>query len=51
MAASDMKIIRGRTGRSKAGSKGGKTTAARHGREFYQRIGRIGGSSRGRKEE
>jgi general stress protein YciG len=34
------------TGRSKAGQKGGKTTAQRHGSDFYARIGRKGGKAR-----
>ena len=29
---------------SEAGRRGGETTAATHGREFYQEIGRKGGS-------
>ena len=36
-----------RTGRSAAGRKGGLTTAARRGSEFYREIGRKGGKSRG----
>ena len=38
-----------RTGRSAAGAKGGRATRALHGREFYSRIGRKGGTARGRK--
>ena len=37
------------TGRSAAGRKGGQATKARMGRDFYKRIGRIGGRSRGNK--
>lgn len=37
------------SGRSAAGRKGGITTRQRMGREFFQRIGRIGGKSRGGK--
>jgi hypothetical protein len=37
------------SGRSAAGRKGGITTRERMGREFFQRIGRIGGKSRGGK--
>ncbi len=32
--------------RQKAGQRGGLTTAKRHGKEFYERIGRKGGQSR-----
>lgn len=39
-----------RSGRSKAGQKGGRTTAERHRDDgFYARIGRIGGKARRRK--
>jgi general stress protein YciG len=37
------------TGRSKSGQAGGKATAERHGRDFYSRIGRMGGQARGRR--
>lgn len=36
------------TGRSKAGQKGGKTTASRYGPDFYAAIGRKGGKARRR---
>lgn len=32
--------------RQKAGQRGGLTTAKRHGKEFYEKIGRKGGQSR-----
>jgi len=32
--------------RQKAGQRGGLTTARRHGKEFYEKIGRKGGQSR-----
>jgi len=35
------------TGRSAAGRKGGQTTRDRMDPDFYRRIGRIGGKSRG----
>ncbi len=47
--APDTEQHKGRTGRSKAGMKGGRATAAIHGREFFSRIGRKGGMARGRK--
>lgn len=37
------------SGRSAAGRKGGLTTRERMGSEFYRRIGRKGGQSRGSK--
>lgn len=37
------------SGRSAAGRKGGETTRARMGSEFYREIGRKGGQSRGGK--
>jgi general stress protein YciG len=36
--------------RQKAGQRGGLTTAKRHGKEFYERIGRKGGQSRKKRE-
>lgn len=36
--------------RQKAGQRGGLTTAKRHGKEFYEKIGRKGGQSRKKKE-
>lgn len=37
--------------RQKAGQRGGLTTAKRHGKEFYEKIGRKGGQSRKKKEK
>lgn len=36
--------------RQKAGQRGGQTTAKRHGKEFYERIGRKGGQSRKKRD-
>lgn len=36
--------------RQKAGQRGGLTTAKRHGKEFYEKIGRKGGQSRKKKD-
>lgn len=36
--------------RQKAGQRGGLTTAKRHGKEFYEKIGRKGGQSRKKRD-